>query len=159
MKKVLFMFMFAVLALSVQAQQGSKAVMPKLGYQTEFKRFALGVEGRYFLTNNIRLAPGVTFLFPKDDLLGFDVDVNVHYVFPIQGGLAFYPFIGGAMLNNRWSPGGDIDSVSTTDFGFNIGAGAQYDVTDNGYVNFEFKYTFRENADPAYFMLGYGIRF
>jgi outer membrane protein X len=158
MKKLLFMFMFAALALGVQAQQGSKAVMPKLGYQTEAKRFGLGVEGRYFLTNNIRLAPGVTFLFPKNKVTGLDVDVNVHYVFPIQGGLAFYPFIGGAMLNNRFSPE-EGDSASTTDFGLNIGAGAQYDITDSGYVNLEFKYTFIEGADPAYFMLGYGIRF
>jgi outer membrane protein X len=163
MKKALFIFMFAVLALGVQAQQGSKAIMPKLGYQTETKRFGLGLEGRYFLTNNIRLAPGVTFLFPKDHVTGLDVDVNVHYVFPIQSGLAFYPFVGGAALNNRMSSHtiGDlkIDSSSTTHFGFNIGAGAQYDITDNGYVNLEFKYTFVEGPDPAYFMLGYGIRF
>ena len=38
MKKVLFVFMFALLAIGVQAQQGSKAIMPKLGYQTEFER-------------------------------------------------------------------------------------------------------------------------
>lgn len=57
MKKVLFVFMFALLAIGVQAQQGSKAIMPKLGYQTEFERLGLGVEGRYFLTNNIRIAP------------------------------------------------------------------------------------------------------
>jgi outer membrane protein X len=157
MKKLLIMFMFAILALGVQAQQGSKAIMPKVGYQTEFKRLGLGVEGRYFLTNNIRLAPGVTFLFPKNHSTGLDVDFNVHYVFPIQGGLAFYPFIGGAMLNNRSSFEGASNSY--TDFGLNIGAGAQYDITDNGYVNFEFKYTFIEGADPAYFMLGYGIRF
>jgi outer membrane protein X len=158
MKKVLLGIILAAFSLGISAQTGSKAIMPKLGYQTEFKRLGLGVEGRYFLTNNIRLAPGVTVLFPKDRVTGLDVDVNVHYVFPIQGGLAFYPFIGGAMLNNRWSPK-EGDSVSTTDFGFNIGAGAQYDVTDNGYVNFEFKYTFVEGSDPAYFMLGYGIRF
>ncbi|MFV0329008.1 MAG: outer membrane beta-barrel protein [Dysgonomonas sp.] len=159
MKKVLLGIVLAVVfSLGMQAQTGSKAIMPKLGYQTEFKRFALGVEGRYFFTDNIRVAPGLTFLFPKDDITGLDVDINVHYVFPIQSGLSVYPFIGGAMLNNRWSPDGG-DSVSTTDFGFNIGAGIQYDVTSNGYVNFEFKYTFKENKDPAYFMLGYGIRF
>ncbi|NDV94472.1 porin family protein [Dysgonomonas sp. 521] len=158
MKKVLLGIILAAFSLGISAQTGSKAIMPKLGYQTEIKRFGLGVEGRYFLTNNIRLAPGVTFLFPKDRVTGLDVDVNVHYVFPIPGGMAFYPFIGGAMLNNRKSPK-EGDSVSTTDFGFNIGAGGQYDVTENGYVNFEFKYTFIEGADPAYFMLGYGIRF
>lgn len=161
MKKVLLgIVLAAVFSLGMQAQTGSKAIMPKLGYQTEAKRFGLGVEGRYFFTDNIRVAPGVTFLFPKNRVMGLDVDINVHYVFPIQSGLSVYPFIGGAMLNNRWSSNIDnVDSVSNTDFGFNIGAGVQYDVTDNGYVNFEFKYTFVDGTDPAYFMLGYGIRF
>lgn len=158
MKKVLLGIVLAVVfSLGIQAQTGSKAIMPKLGYQTEFKRFALGVEGRYFFTDNIRVAPGLTFLFPKDHTTGLDVDINVHYVFPIQSGLAVYPLIGGAMINNRFSYSGE--SVSWTDFGFNIGGGIQYDVTSNGYANFEFKYTFKENKDPAYFMLGYGIRF
>ncbi|MBF0760780.1 outer membrane beta-barrel protein [Dysgonomonas mossii] len=159
MKKVLFVFMFALLAIGVQAQQGSKAIMPKLGYQTEFERLGLGVEGRYFLTNNIRIAPGLTFLVPNNNITGLDVDINVHYVFPIEGvqGLALYPFVGGAMLNNRISVSGV--SASDTSFGINIGAGGQYDITDNGYLNFEFKYTFVEHQDPAYFMLGYGIRF
>lgn len=158
MKKVLLGIVLAVaFSLGVQAQTGSKAIMPKFGYQTEAKRFGLGLEGRYFLTENIRVAPGLTVLFPKDHVTGLDVDINVHYVYPIQSGLSVYPFIGGAMLNNRFSYSGE--HVSWTDFGFNIGAGAQYDVTDNGYVNFEFKYTFVEGPNPAYFMLGYGIKF
>jgi outer membrane protein X len=115
------------------------------------------VEGRYFLTDNIRLAPGLTFLLPKNHITGLDVDVNVHYVFPLQSGFSVYPFIGGAMLNNRISFEGFSDKG--TDFGFNIGAGAQYDITDNGYLNLEFKYTFVDGQDPAYIMLGYGIKF
>lgn len=162
MKKVLFGIVLFALSLGSYAQTGSKAIMPKLGYQTEYKRFGLGVEGRYFLTNNIRIAPGVTLLFPKDRVTGLDVDINVHYVYSVPGtnGLALYPFVGGAMLNNRWSSNVDgMKSISNTDFGFNIGAGAQYDIINNGYLNFEFKYTFTEGDDPAYFMFGYGIRF
>ncbi|MDR0825289.1 MAG: porin family protein [Prevotella sp.] len=157
MKKVLLVLILAALSLGVNAQTGSKEVMPKIGYQTELERFGIGVEGRYFLTDNIRLAPGLTFLLPKNHITGFDVDVNVHYVFPLQNGLSVYPFIGGAMLNNRISYEGVSDKG--TDFGFNIGAGVQYDITDNGYLNLEFKYTFVDGKDPAYIMLGYGIKF
>ncbi|MDR2951549.1 MAG: outer membrane beta-barrel protein [Dysgonomonas sp.] len=158
MKKILSSIILLVaFSLGMHAQTGTKALMPKLGYQTEFKRFALGVEGRYFVTENVRIAPGVTFLFPKNSMTGFDADINVHYVFPIQEGLSVYPFLGGAMLNNHWSLDGG--SRNTTDFGMNVGAGAQYDVMENGYVNIEFKYTFVDGPDPAYFMLGYGIRF
>lgn len=158
MKKIFLVAVLAVFALGAKAQIGEKVIMPKLGYQTEFERFSLGVEGRYSLTENIRLAPGVTFFFPKDHVTGLDVDVNVHYVFPIQSGLSLYPFVGGAMLNNRFSHDG-FPTWKDTSFGFNIGGGAQYDVTSNGYVNFEFKYTFVEGTDPAYFTLGYGIKF
>lgn len=163
MKKVLLGIVLFALSLGAYAQIGSKSIMPKLGYQTEFKRFGLGVEGRYFLTNNLRLAPGLTLWVPKDKTVGLDVDVNVHYVFPIENGLSLYPFVGGAMLNNRTSSRtiGDTkyDSTSWTNFGFNIGGGAQYDIMDNNYLNFEFKYTFTEGKDPAFFMFGYGMRF
>jgi len=158
MKKVFLAIILAAISFSVHAQTGEKVIMPKLGYQTDFERFLIGVEGRYSVTENIRLAPGVSLLVPNKNILGFDVDINVHYVFPFQGGLSLYPFAGGAMLNNRFSKSG-FDSVSWTDFGFNIGGGAQYDVMDNAYINFEFKYTFREGKDPAYFTLGYGVKF
>lgn len=157
MKKLFLAIVLAALSFGVHAQTGEKVIMPKLGYQTEAERFLLGLEGRYSLTENIRLAPGVSVLFPNDHVTGLDVDINVHYVFPIQGGFALYPMVGGAMLNNRFSHSGS--SNSWTDFGFNIGGGAQYDITSNGYLNFEFKYTFIEGKDPAYFTLGYGIRF
>ena len=157
MKKVFLAIVLAVVSFGVHAQTGEKVIMPKLGYQTEAERFLLGIEGRYSLTENIRLAPSLSFLFPKDHVTGLDVDINVHYVFPIQGGFALYPLVGGVMMNNRYSYKGY--TAKDTTFGFNIGGGAQYNVMDNGYLNFEFKYSFIEGTDPAYFTLGYGIRF
>lgn len=158
MKKIVLVFALVILSVGAYAQKGSTAIMPKIGYQTEFKRFLVGIEGRYSLDNNIRLAPDVSVLFPKDRVMGLDVNINVHYVVPLEGGLSFYPLVGGAMLNNRFNPK-EGDSTSWTDFGLNLGAGLQYDITNDGYLNFEFKYTLKEDKDPAYFMLGYGIRF
>jgi len=157
MKKVILAIVLATLSLGVHAQTGEKVIMPKLGYQTEAERFFMGVEGRYSFTENIRIAPSLSFMFPKDHVIGLDVDVNVHYVFPIQGGFALYPLVGGVMMNNRYSHDGL--TLKDTTFGLNIGGGAQYDVMNNGYLNFEFKYSFIEGTDPAYFTLGYGIRF
>ncbi len=157
MKKVLLSIILVTLSLGAYAQKGTAVILPKIGYQTEAERFLIGVEGRYSITNNIRLAPGISVLFPNDHVTGLDVDVNVHYLIPIEGGFAFYPLVGGAMLNNRFSHSGVSDSW--TDFGLNIGAGVQYDIMSNGYLNFEFKYTIKEHTDPAYFTLGYGIKF
>lgn len=157
MKKLLLIAALAVISLSAFAQRGSMDLLPKIGYQTEHKRFLVGVEGRYSITDNIRLAPDVSVLFPNDHLTGLDVNINVQYLIPLADKLGFYPFVGGAMLNNRYS--NDGHSNSFTDFGLNLGAGISYDVTDNGYLDFQFKYTVVDGKDPAYFMLGYGIRF
>lgn len=157
MKKVLLSALFILLSFNVYSQTGTTAIMPKIGYQTEFKRVFAGIEGRYFLTNNIRLAPDAYVLFPKNNIWGLDININLHYVFPMEGGLSFYSLVGGAMLNNHWSPDGP--SRSWTDFGLNLGAGLQYDLATNGFLNFEFKYTIKEEKDPAYFTVGYGVRF
>jgi len=157
MKKLLLIAVMAIMSISAFAQQGSMDLLPKLGYQTEHKRFLVGVEGRYLITENIRLAPDIQVLFPKNHLTGLDININVHYLIPLDSKLNFYPFVGGAMLNNRYSNDGHSDSF--TDFGLNLGAGVSYDVMDNGYLDFQFKYTIVDGKDPAYFTLGYGIRF
>lgn len=157
MKKLLLSLIVIALSMGAFAQTGSKEIMPRLGYQTESERFSLGVEGRYSLTENIRLAPALDFFFPKDHLTGLDVNFNVHYVLPLEGGFKFYPLVGLNVMNNRFSFGGE--SIADTQFGFNLGLGGQYDITDNGYLNLEFKYTFVEGKDPAHITLGYGVRF
>lgn len=156
MKKLLLIVALIVVSMSAYSQTGTKSLMLKAGYQTDYKRFGLGVEGRYNITENIRLAPDVTFFFPNDHLTGLDINVNAHYVFNIQDGLSLYPLAGIGVINNRFSYQGY--SNGSTDFGFNLGAGASYDLSDNSYVNFEFKYTFQD-WDCASVMVGYGFRF
>ncbi|GHV14230.1 hypothetical protein FACS1894179_02520 [Bacteroidia bacterium] len=149
--------------MGVNAQTGTKSLLLKAGYQTDYKRFGLGLEGRYNITDNIRLAPDVTFFFPKSNTTGLDINLNAHYVFEVQDGLSIYPLAGIGVINNRVSSvdlGGGVktESHGMTDFGFNLGAGASYDLSDNSYANFEFKYTFQD-WDCATIMVGYGVRF
>ena len=157
--KKLFLALFMLVSVATFAQTGSKSVLIKAGYQTEAKRFGLGAEGRYSFTENLRLAPDLTFFFPKNHVTGLDVNVNLHYVLPIQDGLSLYPLAGLNMTNNRFSYQGFSDS--STGFGLNLGFGASYDVASNGYLNAEMKYIFNDSdhKDNAVFMLGYGIRF
>ncbi len=157
MRKILLIAGLVLVSMVGYAQTGEKSVVGKLGYQTEFKRFLVGAEGRYNVTDEVRIAPDVQFLFPKNKTTGLDFNVNVHYLFRLADDLKVYPLAGGAMLNNHWSGG---DGISTTNFGFNVGGGLQYDLASDAYVDFQFKYTFLEDAkDPAYFTVGYGIRF
>jgi outer membrane protein X len=152
MKKLLLLVASIAIFAGANAQKGTKSLLLKAGYQTEAKRFGLGVEGRYNITDNIRLAPDVTFFLPKNHTMGLDINLNAHYVFNIQEGLSIYPLAGLVVTNSRSSDSG------STDLGFNVGVGAGYDLSDKNYVNFEFKYTF-QNGDYATIMLGYGIKF
>ena len=163
MKKLLLIVALVAISMGAYAQTGSKSALVKAGYQTDYERFGIGLEGRYNFTDNIRFAPDVTFFFPKNHTTGLDININAHYVFPIQDGLSLYPLAGFAVVNNRVSsvdiPGlGKTDSFGNTDFGFNLGFGGSYDITDNGFVNAELKYTFQD-VDCATFMIGYGVKF
>lgn len=156
MKKLLLIIAFAIFSVSSYAQIGDKQALVKAGYQTKSKRFGIGAEGRYFLTENIRLAPDVIFFFPKNHTTGLDINVNLHYVFPLQDGLSIYPLAGVNMANNRFSYNGF--SNSATDFGFNIGGGLDYNLSETNFVNAQFQYTFSDR-DCALFTIGYGFKF
>lgn len=161
MKKILLSV--ALLAASfgafAQSDKGEKSLVGQIGYQSNAERFMLGVQGRYTIAENIRLAPDVMFFFPKDKVTGLDINVNVHYVFNVDENLSVYPLAGIAMQNNRYS-GNTLNGGSNgyTDFGFNLGAGAGYELANNRFVNFELKYTFGD-ADCMVVGLGYGFKF
>ena len=83
MKKLFLAFMIAMAAIGLNAQtlKGEGSLLGNVGYQTNYERFGLGVQGRYVIAKNLRIAPDVTFFFPKDKITGLDVNINFHYVF------------------------------------------------------------------------------
>ncbi|MFR9165412.1 MAG: outer membrane protein [Dysgonomonas sp.] len=166
MKKLLLLFVscFAILNISAQSEKGGQSVLFDAGYQTNAKRFSIGAQYRYVLFNNFRFAPDVTFFFPKERTVGFDVNFNFHYVFTLESEQAsLYPLMGFAMQNNRFM-GKTVhgvkvlDSRGWTDFAFNLGLGFGYDFSDNMFLNTEMKYMFGDN-DCFAFNLGVGFKF
>ncbi len=178
MKRVLFSIILGVsvffassISSSAQTFQspagGDFAAFGSLGYQTNYERFGLSVQGRYNLARNIRLAPDVMFFFPKNKVTGLDVNLNAHYVFYFpQDRFSVYPLAGIGMQNNFWGKQKvevnghqeETDSFSRTKFAFNLGGGITYQVSPNGYLNAELKFMFADD-DAAVLMLGYGVRF
>lgn len=168
-KKILLSIFFVAAAISTNAQTQKRelSVLGNLGFQTDFKRFGIGAQARYNIMNNIRIAPDVTFFFPKDKVTGFDINVNAHYVFDLKKErFSFYPLAGIGMQNNHYGKqtinvnGKEekTDSRSTTDFAFNLGAGATYNLDLRSYLNFEGKYMFG-SKHCAVFLIGYGYKF
>lgn len=173
MKKILILITFIAATLSASAQSaptaqmGDFSVVGQLGYQTNYERFALGAQGRYSLTRNIRLAPDVTFFFPKNKVTGLDINLNAHYVFFFpQDRFSVYPLAGIGMQNNftgkqKVTVDGrevETDSKSKTSFAFNLGGGISYYISSTNYLNAEVKFMMADE-DAAVIMLGYGFRF
>ncbi|MFR9166381.1 MAG: outer membrane protein [Dysgonomonas sp.] len=160
MKKVLLIGALILASIGAYSQKGEISVLGNLGYQTDYERFGIGVQGRYNIINHLRIAPDVTFFFPKDKVTGFDVNINFHYVFDLStSGLSVYPLAGFGMQNNH---AGKRDympkSINSTDFAFNLGGGISYNIGPKSYLNAEGKFMFGDN-DCAVFMLGYGYKF
>lgn len=159
MKKFFTLISVAILAttaLCAQSAQGEKSVVANIGYQSDFERALIGAQGRYVIADNIRLAPDVMLFFPKNHVLGFDVNVNAHYVFDVAPAFSAYPLAGLSMQNNRFSYKGYSDSF--TDWGFNLGAGGSYSLNSENFINLEMKYILGD-ADCFVLAVGYGFKF
>jgi outer membrane protein X len=87
-----------------------------------------------------------------------DVNVNLHYVFTF-GEFGVYPLAGVTLQNARVSgiPGGGSHSESK--FGLNLGAGAEYPVTEKIKVNLEFTYKLVNDYDRSLIGLGVAYKF
>ena len=171
MKKILCMMLGFVMVLSVNAQsrRGDSSVMANVGYQSNYERFGLGLQYRYAIAKHLRIAPDVSFFFPKDKVTGLDVNVNFHYVFDFKAdgqGFQVYPLVGVGMQNNFYGDrtvtfnGQDMKEKrdNTTDFAFNLGGGISLPLSSRSYLNAETRFMFGDKNNLV-FMLGYGFRF
>lgn len=171
MRKIFLLMLAVVFALGVDAQsrRGESSLMANAGYQSNYKRFGLGLQYRYVIANNLRIAPDITFFFPKDKVTGLDVDVNFHYVFNFKAdgqGFQVYPLAGIGMQNNFY--GNHTVTINdeqivenrdnSTDFALNLGGGITLPLSERSYLNAETKFMFGDK-DNVVFMLGYGCRF
>lgn len=171
MKKFLLLVMVFLTALGVNAQtkKGEGSLMGSLGYQTNYERFGLQAQGRYVIADNLRLAPDISFFFPKDKVTGLDVNLNFQYVFNFSKdgqGFSVYPLAGIGMQNNFYGKktvevegvSTKIDRSNTTKFAFNLGGGITLPLSEHSFLNAEAKFMFAHD-DNVVIMLGYGYRF
>lgn len=170
--KKLFLFIVVVLAaigMNAQTLKGEGSILGSVGYQTNYERFGLQAQGRYVIANNLRIAPDLTFFFPKDKVTGLDVNINFHYVFNFSKdgqGFSVYPLAGFGMQNNFYGKrtimvnGESVEQKSdnTSKFAFNLGGGISLPLSSHSYLNAEAKFMFADKDNVA-IMLGYGYKF
>ena len=148
MKKlmILISMMFFIMG-SAFAQKGIQAFGVNLGYGSEIESASIGVKYQYNITNNIRLEPSANYFFEKRGVDMFDLNANAHYLIPTENNIRLYPLAG--LTFTRW----DFGKVANR-LGLNIGGGAEFDVSDNLFVNFELKYQIIKDLDQAVFNVG-----
>ena len=162
MKKliVLFSMMFFIMG-SAFAQQGIQAAGVHLTYGTEIESFGIGVKYQYNISNNIRLEPSMNYYFENNhEIDQFDLNANVHYLFPMASNVRVYPLAG--LTFARWDFGdraGGSFTGGITRLGVNLGGGAEMDITDKLMLNFELKYQFVSDLDQAIFNVGIAYMF
>ena len=143
-RKVLFLMLTLFTAFAIQAQEkGDMAAGLNLSYGTKsgYSNFGVGAKFQYSFTDALRIEPSATYFFKKDYVSMWDINVNLHYLFHVADKFAFYPLAGVSLL------------------GANLGAGAQYWLTDNFALAFEIKYQLVSDYDRPVFTLGAAYKF
>ena len=163
MKKINIAACMALLGCgSVFAQQGKQAIGGNLSYGTEIESVGIGLKYQYNITDQIRIEPSMNYFFKNDGLSMFDINANIHYLFPIASNISLYPLAGFTYTNWHLDLGkaGDYDvSGSDGKFGVNLGAGMEFDLDKNWSLNFDIKYQLISDLDQAVFNLGVAYNF
>ena len=141
MKKIIIAACMALLGCgSVFAQQGKQAIGGNLSYGTEIESVGIGLKYQYNITDQIRIEPSMNYFFKNDGLSMFDINANIHYLFPIASNVSLYP-------------------LSDGKFGVNLGAGMEFDLDKSWSLNFDIKYQLISDLDQAVFNLGVAYNF
>ena len=109
--------------------------------------------------------PNRVYTNQKNKYIHEQLFVNLHYLFHVADKFSFYPLAGVSLLGAKadlgdgWEEFGVKASASETKFGANLGAGAQYWLTESFALALEIKYQLVSNYDRPVFTLGAAYKF
>lgn len=147
MKKILFLCLFAALATSGYAQRGHASVGASIGYAHEYEMATFGVDLRYNVLPDIRIAPSITHMLRNNGWSAWYLDLDAHYVIDVTPTFSFYP-IGGISLS-IWDWSRYRNDVKHTRVGPNIGLGGEFRIIEEISVGLDFKYNLIRDHDQA----------
>lgn len=168
MKRFLFLIAAVLCVTAASAQdKGDMAVGAQVVYGTGdgFSNIGVGAKFQWNIINKLRLEPSFNYYFKKDLVSMWDINANVHYQFPLGKVVSLYPLAGLSVMGVKVSvPEVDLGeygsyggSASDTEFGFNIGAGADFSLSQKIVLNVEAKYKIGGNWSR--FIIGAGVAY
>lgn len=142
MKKILFLAVGLLMAFTASAQKGEMSVGANLSFGIDdgYNNIGIGPKFQYNFAEKWRGEASFDYFFKKDNISEWDLNLNVHYIVPIVSGkFNFYPLAGLTLLGVKVDLGPWGGSTSDTNFGFNLGGGFEYYITEHFKANFEGK--------------------
>lgn len=176
MKKFLIAICMAAVSLCGFARsEGDMGVGVDLGVAPCVKsgidvtNFGFGLKYQYYFSEQVRGQANLEYWFRDKGVDVFDVTVNGAYLIDLGNKLSVYPTaglgygnIGGLAFSIEHpfdSPFLEVKSKSLSRFVFNIGMGAEYDLSDNLTIGFEFKYRYMKDFGQLPINLGITYHF
>ncbi|MDR2916361.1 MAG: porin family protein [Tannerella sp.] len=132
---------------SYKGEKGVSSVGGILGYAVDNETVVLGVDYRYNIKNQIRLAPSILYAVKNDDISTWYVNADAHYLIRMTDKMTLYP-VGGLGLS-IWNfdnvtvlKDGEVsgDTETKVRLGLNLGFGGEMRVTQDIIVGAEFRY-------------------
>lgn len=116
--------------------------------------FIIGFKYQYQPTKIIRLEADADFGLKSKGMRTFNAMANVHFMIPVANSFYLYPLAGLGYGYLSWDGGGSADK-----FAFNVGIGAEYEITRNFGVDFEFKYQYMADYNRLPILVGATYKF
>lgn len=172
MRKLFLTAVIALLSIGAYAQEGQAYLGGQLAYPTDIKSLGIGVKGGYGITDAIRTQATFDYFLKKDNVSCWDLNLDVHYLFPLGDNIKVYPLAGLTYLRcsvdgftqTVSTPAGSItvgsnESYSDGNLGVNLGGGFQYDLTEKLALNAEVKFQIIKNNNQGVISAGLAYKF
>ena len=153
MKKLMMIAAMMLMSIGAFAQEGKMAIGANLGYAgygDGYSPMGLGAKFQYEFIENFRGEAAFNYWFPKNKAGVMDFDLNFHYLFPVADAVKLYPIAGVNLAMQH----GDMDEKETI-FGFNLGFGGEYYLSEQLKVNLDIKYQYNKEKKSVTVSDGY----
>jgi len=162
-QKLIFLSLFSIVFFS-QKTNAQITVGGGLAYGTEIETVGFNATGQYFIKENIAIVPSFTYYLPRNivgnfSLKWFEINADINYYFDLENSNIKPYGLGGLNYSIITVPSfdfgilGSSDSSSNSELGFNLGAGADYDLGKKITPFAQLKYTLGD-ADQLTILAG-----
>ena len=172
MRKLFLTAVIALLSIGAYAQKGQTYLGGQLAYPTDIESLGIGVKGGYGITDALRAQATFDYFLKKNNVSWWDLNLDVHYLFPLGNNIKVYPLAGLTYLRGSVdgftqtvnTPDGNItvgnnESYSDGNLGLNLGGGFQYDLTDQLVLKAEVKVQIIKNTNQGVISAGLAYKF